>query len=100
MRWLIFLSRVAFLCGIFMALAFALLFIGANREESLFSAIILAGYGLSMVVLPLAGFSYLIAGIWAPKQIKVLPRWLLVSNILFLLIFLFFTFYFNDPYYR
>lgn len=100
MRWLIFLSRVAFLCGVFMVVAFALLFIEHSEDETVSSAVIMAGYGLAMVVLPITGLSYLITGILARRKMAILPRWLIISNILFLIAFLIFTFYINDPYYR
>lgn len=100
MRWLIFLSRISFLCGLFMLVAFALLFTSWNDNEGLASTIIMAGYGLAMILLPLTGLFYLILTITRKKPGQLVPRWLIISNIIMLLIFLIFTFYFNDPYYH
>jgi MFS family permease len=100
MRWLIFLSRVSFLCGLFMLLAFSLLFTSWSENEGLASTVIMAGYGLSMILLPLTGLFYLILSITGRKPGQFVPRWLITCNIIMLLIFLIFTFYFNDPYYN
>ncbi len=100
MRWLVLLSRVAFLSGIVMLVA---LFSGAtswHKAESGFYVAILAGYGLSAVLLPLTGLLYLLLSLVQPHRLQTTPRWLMISNILLLLIFLFFTFYYNDPYYH
>lgn len=99
MRWLLFLSRVSFLCGLFMLLAFLLLFTSWNENEGLASAVIMAGYGLAILILPLTGFIYLLLAVTGRKPAQFIPRWLILSNILMLFIFLIFTFYFNDPYY-
>lgn len=100
MRWLIFLSRVSFLCGLFMLVAFALLFTSWSENEGFASTIIMAGYGLAMVMLPLTGFCYLVSAIMGRKPGRIIPRWLIISNVIMLFIFLIFTFYFNDPYYN
>lgn len=100
MRWLIFLSRVAFLCGLFMLVALFLQFTSWNENDGLGSTIIMAGYGLAMIILPLTGFTYLLLTVTGRKPAQRVPRWLIVSNILMLFIFLIFTFYFNDPYYN
>ena len=100
MRWLIFLSRVSFLCGLFMLMAFLLLFTSWSENEGFASTVIMAGYGLAMILLPLTSLFYLILTITGRKPGQLVPRWLMASNIIMLLIFLIFTFYFNDPYYH
>ncbi len=100
MRWLIFLSRVSFLCGLFMLLAFSLLFTSWSEHQGFASTVIMAGYGLAMLLLPLTGIFYLILTITGRKPGQFVPRWLMISNIIMLFIFLIFTFYFNDPYYN
>ncbi len=100
MRWLIFLSRVSFLCGLFMLLAFLLLFTSWSENEGFASTVIMAGYGLAMLLLPLTCIFYLILTITGRKPGQLVPLWLMISNIIMLLIFLIFTFYFNDPYYN
>ncbi len=100
MRWLLFLSRVSFLCGLLMLLAFSLLFTTWNENEGLASTVVMAGYGLAMVMLPLTGLIYLLLTVTGRKPAQVVPRWLIICNTIMLLIFLIFTFYFNDPYYN
>ncbi|MFT3903295.1 MAG: hypothetical protein QM727_08975 [Niabella sp.] len=99
MRWLIFLSRVAFLSGIVMLLAFLLL-LTQNSGEMVSSSVLLAGYGLAVVALPLTGLAYLVSAILGQKPFSLIPRWLFVGNILFLFILLIYIFYAHDPFYH
>lgn len=100
MRWLIFLSRAAFLCGLFMVLAFSLLFVPWEKNETISSSIIMAGYGLAVIMLPLVNLSYLVAFIAGRKPAKYIGSWLIVANAVLLFILLIFSFYINDPYYH
>jgi len=99
MRWLIFLSRAAFLSGIFMLAALALGFTSWYATTTAGPAIFLAGYGLAAVLLPLVNLLYLVLLMICRKRLAVVPGWLAIANMLFLIIFLIFTFYLNDPYY-
>lgn len=100
MRWLLFLSRVAFLCGLLMLLAHALLFTPWSKDEGLGSTIVMGGYGLATVMLPLTGLMYLILRLSGKKPAEFIPAWLIICNLTMLLILLIFTFYINDPYYH
>ena len=107
MRRLIFLSKVAFLSGLVMLLAFLLLHLeqmpagqSGNKSGSITSLIVLTGYGLSVIMIPLINIVYFILWISGKKPGGVVPKWLLISNIVFLLLLFFFIFYFNDPFYH
>lgn len=100
MRWLIFLSRVAFISGIAMLIAFSLGFTSWNKTETFLHIIVLAGYGLAAILLPLINLLYLVLVVVNLKRLSAAPRWLIASNIIFFIIYLIFTFYINDPYYH
>ncbi|MBZ4191090.1 hypothetical protein [Niabella beijingensis] len=100
MRWLIFLSRVAFICGIMVILAFTLLFVEWNKGETVSSTIITSGYALGLVFIPLINLIYLVCWITGKKPGSVVPRWLLLFNIACLFLIFAYIFYINDPYYH
>lgn len=99
MRWLIFLSRVAFLSGIMLILAFTLLFYNWNKDEPVSSSIITAGYGLGIILIPLVNILYLFLTIWGKKIKNFIPAWLIGFNMLFFIILILYIFgingYFN-----
>lgn len=86
MRWLLFLSRVAFLGGIMLILALSLLLYNWNRDEPVSSSIITTGYGFGMIIVPLVNLLYLVMVIAGKKIARLVPRWLVIFNILCLLI--------------
>ena len=100
MRWLLFLSRLAFICGIFLLLTFSLSVKNWTNDESLASTIIIIGYFMGMIILPVTNFCYLLVLIIKRKLKGMVPLWLVCVNILFLLVLLFYIFYLNDPYYH
>lgn len=100
MRWLLFLSRVAFICGLFFLVSFSLLLNDWLEEGDLKQTIITIGYVMGMVVLPLTCLCYLLVLIIKRKLRAYVPLWLVVVNILFLASLIYFIFYLNDPYYN
>lgn len=100
MRWLLFLSRLAFICGIFLLLSFSLLVRDWAKDEAITSSIITLGYIMGLVLLPVVNICYLVV-LFVKRRISVyVPLWLVVANILFLFILIFYIFYLNDPYYH
>lgn len=100
MGWLLFLSRLAFICGIFFLLSVSLLLQDWLRLVELKSTVITIGYVMGMIVIPLVNLGYLgvlVTGNWSRARV---PRWLAICNFLFLLTLVFFIFYLNDPYYH
>ncbi|MEE6185895.1 MULTISPECIES: hypothetical protein [Chitinophagaceae] len=100
MHWLLFLSRVAFLSGIVMLIALCLSSSSWYDNHTSLEVLTLAGYGLAAIALPLISVLYLIITLRDRKRMIIVPRWLMLCNILFFIIFLIFTFYINDPYYH
>lgn len=99
MRWLLFLSRVAFLSGIMLVLAFSLLIFNWNKDETISSVIITAGYGLAFIMIPLINLLYLILVIAGKKIPQIVPRWLIIFNVCCLLILISYILYLNGYFY-
>lgn len=100
MGWLLFLSRLGFICGIFFLLSVSLLLQDWLTQPDLKSTIITIGYFMGMIVLPLVCICYVVLLLLGKKIRSVVPRWLILSNLFFLLALIFFIFYLNDPYYH
>jgi len=99
MRWLLFLSRVAFICNIFFLLTFSFRFYQWISEESLASTIIVLGYFLAVFLFtPVVNLCYLILYILRRSPVKYIPHWLMVSNILFLVLQLIYIILNNGTY--
>ena len=100
MRWLLFLSRLAFICGVFFLLSVSLLMQEWISDENLKSTIIAIGYFMGMIIIPIVNLCYFIVFLIKRKIRKFVPLWLISINFLFFLALLFFIFYLNDPYYH
>ena len=98
MRWLLFLSRLAFICGIFTALSLSLQMKDWLHDETTVSTIVTIGYFMGMILLPLTILCYGL--VYLVKHKLNVPRWLVIVNILFFLLLIFIFFYLNDPYYH
>src|SRR5258706_6853741 len=92
MKWLLFLSRLSFICGF----CFLLSLFGITKfthDEAISSTIIIIGFVIGAIVVPVTLLCYL-GVIIARKQLTV-PLWLVVSNILFLFVLLFYIIFSN-----
>jgi hypothetical protein len=96
MRWLLTLSRLAFICNLFFLLAFSLQLVNWIKNEQITSTVILVGYVMGFILNPLANFSYVVFGIASRKSLKIVPSWLIVANVLFLVIDAFYILYINS----
>ncbi len=97
MRWLIFLSKVAFLSGLVMLAAFSLLFVNWNQGEVVSSSIFTAGYALAIILIPVVNLLYFL--FWIIRRKTKVPAWLVFINFLFLMVLALYIFFLNDPYY-
>lgn len=95
MRWLLFLSRLAFICGLFFLLSLSLLIRDWIKDESLISTIITIGFFMGMIIVPITLVSYLFMWLIRKKPAAIVPRWLIIANILVLLLLLGYIFYNN-----
>jgi hypothetical protein len=93
MRWLLFLSRLAFICGIFFLLAVSLRIRNWSHDEAITSTIILIGYIMGFVIVPITDLCYLGLILTRKKPTRYVPLWLVLSNVLFLFVLLFYIFY-------
>ena len=100
MRWLLFLSRLSFVCGICFLVSLSFLLMKTDNQEPVSSTIVVIGYAMGLVVVPFTVLCYLGMMFGKNKPGKFVPSWLIVSNIIFLFVLLFYIFYLNDPYYH
>lgn len=96
MRWLLFLSRVAFICNIFFLLAVTLRIGNWVHNADIVALILLIGYLLVLLFNPLVNIFYLILFLFRKKFWTVVPSWLITANLLFLVMELFYILYLND----
>ncbi len=69
-------------------------------DEAFSSTVIIIGYVMGGVLLPVTNLIYLVMSVLGKKISTVVPRWLIIANILFFLVFIYYIFYLNDPYYH
>lgn len=86
MGWLLFLSRLAFICGLCFAVSLSLLFYNWISEEGIVSTILVTGHLMGMVVVPFTLLCYVVVALWKRKLFSIVPRWLVVANIFFMLL--------------
>ena len=96
MRWLLFLSRLAFICNVFFLLAVSLQISHWLKNEDLAGTIAILGYLLVALLNPLANIFYLSLFLIRKKFWQVVPSWLITANILFLVMQIFYILYLND----
>jgi hypothetical protein len=93
MRWLSFLSRLSFICGFCFLIAMSLLIKDWLHDEAFTSTILIIGFVIGVIVVPITLICYLVV-ILARKKLNI-PVWLVVSNILFLFILLIYIIFIN-----
>jgi hypothetical protein len=100
MRWLLFLSRLAFICGVCFLISLVFLMMNRDNVEPFSQTIIMIGYAFGLVVVPVTIICYAGVLVSGKKLTSIVPRWLVLMNVLFLFVLLFYIFYLNDPYYH
>ncbi len=98
MRWLLFLSRLAFICGLFFLISLSLLVKDWIKDESLVSTIITIGFFMGMIIVPITLLCYILLWIFGKRPGAIVPKWLIVANVFVLLILLSYIFYINYLY--
>ncbi|HVK97887.1 MAG TPA: hypothetical protein VM368_08720 [Flavisolibacter sp.] len=96
MRWLLFLSRIAFLSNVFFALAVSIQIIDWIRNPELVSTILVIGYLLAAIFNPLVNLLYILFLPLGRRKLKEIPTWLMIANFLFLVLQIFYIIYLND----
>jgi hypothetical protein len=100
MRWLYFLSRLAFICNLFFLLAFSLQLTQWLKDENLTATIAVMGYFLAIILNPIVNLCYLVLFVLRKPFWKKVPAWLVTANVMFLLFQIFYILYLNDPQHR
>ena len=96
MRWLLFLSRLAFLSNVFFLLAFSLRISNWVTNQDASATIVIIGYFLVALFNPLVNFCYLLLFVVRKKFWQIVPGWLITANSLFLIMQVFYILYLND----
>ncbi|MFN4315818.1 MAG: hypothetical protein ACK4E0_16095 [Chitinophagaceae bacterium] len=92
MRWLLFLSRLAFICGLFFIVSFSLLIRNWAEEDAIVSTIAIIGHVMGVILVPLVNICYLVVLFWKRDLRSFVPAWLITSNIFFLLLLAFYIY--------
>jgi hypothetical protein len=96
MSWLLFLSRLSFICGFFLLLSISLRITDWVQEDSLASTIIIIGYFMGLVVIPVTSLCYLMMAFSKKMRNKLPSGWLVISNIIFLGVLIYYIIYLNE----
>jgi len=95
MRWLLFLSRLAFICNCFFLLAVSLQLGRWFRNQDAEATAIIIGYFMAALLNPAAIFCYLLFFFLNKTKLLVVPKWLIILNTLFLFFQIYFIFHLN-----
>jgi len=95
MRWLLFLSKLAFICNLAFLVSFIFRATNWLNNHDIKSYIIIIGWVLSAVFNPVVVFIYLLLFWIRKKKLAIVPVWLIVMNILFLFLQLIFLLLMN-----
>lgn len=87
MRWLLFISKLAFISNVFFVFTVILHFYSFLQEQALVSTIVIIGYALSVFLFtPLVNILYLVFLVLRRKLFALVPKWLVITNFIFLLL--------------
>jgi len=95
MRWLLFLSRVAFICNLLFVVTISFRFYNWVGSEELKSLIIIIGFVLAILFNPVTVLTTLFLFILNRKKLDIIPAWLIVANAVFLFVQLLYIFALN-----
>jgi hypothetical protein len=95
MRWLLFLSRLAFISGFCFLLSLSLLFKPWVRDQDLAGTIITIGTFMGMLLVPATLLCYLVVIILRKRLTEIVPGWLVAFNIVWLFLYLFYLIFLN-----
>jgi len=93
MRWLLFLSRLAFICGCCFLLSLTFRIWNWTNNEAITSTIIIIGFVIGLVIVPFTLLCYL--GVLMARRKLTVPSWLVICNILFLFVLMFYIIFIN-----
>ena len=95
MKWLLFLSRLAFISGFCFLLSLSLLIKDWIKEQDLASTIITIGTFMGMLLVPATLICYLAVLFTKSKLNTIVPGWLIACNIVWMFVYLFYLIFVN-----
>lgn len=96
-RWLLVLSRFAFICNVCFLVAVSLRYSNWLHDPDFISTVLIIGWVFVFIFNPVVNVFYLIFFVLRNKILKTIPVWLITANIFFLLIQLIFILFLNKP---
>lgn len=88
MKILIFFSRIALICNICFVFAHFLRYEDNLQMNAVFSTVVMLGYG-SLILNLILAISLIALMVFRRTMLKIAPRWLFITNFLFLIAQLF-----------
>lgn len=88
MRWLLFLSRLSFICGICFLLTLSIQIFAWTSDQALAGTIITIGVFIGLLVVPVTLLCYLMVMLLKKNLAQFIPIWLIISNVIFLIVLL------------
>ena len=95
MRWLLFLSKLAFICNLAFLVSFIFRATNWLDNHDIRAYIIIIGWVLSVIFNPMVVLCYLMFFLIKRKILAIVPAWLMVVNIFFLFLQLVFLLLMN-----
>ena len=96
MRWLLFLSRLSFICCICFFIAFTIQLSNWIKNEDAISLMVLIGYVMGFLINPITIICYLVVFFSARTKLKLIPSWLMTANIIFFVLQVFYFIFFQN----
>jgi hypothetical protein len=97
---LFFFARLTFLTGLFFLASWGLLLLEHDLPADLVSTVLTTGFGLGALLFPLFNVTCLWLALRGQLRSNPTPRWLILANLLWLIVFITFIFYLNGPNYH
>jgi len=98
MRWLLFLSRVAFICNLFSLLTLLILWKNFVHQQAIVGTIAILGYVLAIVFNPIVNLIYGSLLLAKRTALALILNWLIFANFLFLLLQVLYIYLQNDTF--
>ena len=95
MRWLLFLSKLAFICNLIFIPAFILQIRNFVTDQTVSSYIIIIGFVFAFLFNPLTNICYGVLFFVNKKKLNIVPGWIIVINVIFLILQLIFLLFLN-----
>jgi hypothetical protein len=96
---LFFFARITFITGLFFGVSWGLLSYEHSLNPDLVSMILTLGFGMGLVLFPSFVLTCLLYLLLGKLQDNPTPRWLIIANFLWLLLFVIFILFLNGPNY-